>query len=522
MSFAKNKYILTVCLLLVIGFSVRLIGISNLPSGLNQDEASIGYEAYSILKTGLDRNGYSYPVHLESWGSGQNALYAYLSIPFIHFFGLNAFSVRIVNAIFSCLSLFLFFLLFKLMFDRKKSLAALALFAIFPWSIMSARWGLESNIFPSIFLAAVYFLIIGFKSSQKYYLVSFFLFAISLYSYGTAYLVLPLFFAGIIPYLLITKNITVKYFLLSLVVFFIVATPIILFVFINHLDLKSIHFLGLSIPRLEANRTTVIFNLFQDNFFFTLIKNTLRFLSVLVLQSDGSKYNAIPMFGTIYPLSMIFFVVGLFKILKNKNYKSQPFHYIFLCWLFCSVILGLMSHVNINRLNIIFIPILYFVVLGIFEVFEMLKPEFQKNYKYLIMGFYSLLFVFFAGYYSFFFREDIKSEFSYGLKDAIQFAENRNQTDSINVTTQTINMPYIYVCFYNHLNPDEFRKTVKYTSNTIHAEFRGVERIGRYTFGTNLLNSNTIHILSEGEMKEKHSPIAFSRHFGNYYVVKFY
>lgn len=67
--------------------------------GLNQDEASIGYDAWALLHYGIDRNGVSMPVHLIAWGSGQNAMYAYLSMPFIAIFGLTALSVRAVNLI---------------------------------------------------------------------------------------------------------------------------------------------------------------------------------------------------------------------------------------------------------------------------------------------------------------------------------------------------------------------------------------------------------------------------------------
>ena len=513
-----RKYLISVLFLLILGLSVRLTGISALPAGLNQDEASIGYEAYSILKTGIDRNGNSYPVHLESWGSGQNALYAYLSMPFIHFFGLNAFSVRIVNALLSCISLLMFFLLFRIGFDRKKALAALALFAIFPWSIMSARWGLESNILPAFFLVGAFFLIKGYNSSPWYYLLSVVIFAFSLYSYGVTYLVLPMFFVLVIPYMYFNKKISIRFLLLGFGLFLIVALPIILFVLINHLNLQPIHLGGITIPRLEANRTTVVFNLFNGNFISTLAKNSVRFLSVLVLQADGTEYNAIPMFGTIYPISLVFFVVGLWGAFKNRTYFQ---HYVFLCWFLCSVVLGITSHVNINRVNIIFIPLLYFVVLGVFDVLDMLKAEYKRNYKYLIIGLYSLLFVLFCGYYGSIFKENIKNDFSFGLKEAIQFAEKQNNVDRINVTTRTINMPYIYVCFYNHLDPAEFRKSVRYSKKTINAEFRVVEQLGRYSFGTNLSDLKSIHILSREEMDMLNTPIAFSRDFGNYSVVKF-
>ncbi len=518
---SRKKYCFFVFLLLSLGFSVRLIGISHLPPGLNQDEASIGYEAYSILQTGIDRNGDSYPVHLKSWGSGQNALYAYLSIPFIKVFGLNSFSVRIVNALLSCISLMLFFLLFRIITDRKKALAALALFAVFPWSIMSGRWGLECNVFPPFFLASVFFLIKGYSSNQKYYLLSFLLFAISLYSYGISYLVLPFFFLMVLPYLFITKRISKKYLIISLIIFTIVSLPIILFVLINHFDLSPIQFADITIPRLDQNRTSVIFNLFNDNFKYTLAKNSVRFLSILLLQSDGNEYNAIPAFGTIYPISVIFFIVGLYSIFKNKRFKTEPHHYIFVAWLLSSILLGVTSHININRINIIFIPLLYFVIHGIFEVKEMLKPSLQKNYKFLVIGLYSMYFLLFGGYYLTFFKEKVAADFPYGLKEAIQFADKINENDTINITTNSIKMPYIYVCFYNKINPDEFRSSVRYDVSSFITGFRTVKSLGRYTFGTNKNVKNTIHIVSKTEMAYLSSKVVFSECFGNYYVLKF-
>ena len=99
-----NKKVFIFCIF-VIGFLVRIIAIDSVPNGLNVDEASIGYEAYSILNYGIDRNGKSIPVFLEAWGSGQNALYAYIIMPFVKILGLSAFSVRLPMAIISCISL---------------------------------------------------------------------------------------------------------------------------------------------------------------------------------------------------------------------------------------------------------------------------------------------------------------------------------------------------------------------------------------------------------------------------------
>ena len=87
----------------------RLILIGQVPYGLNQDEASAGYEAWSILNYGIDRHGISYPVHLIAWGSGQNIAYSWFCMPFIALFGLSEFTVRLPMALIGCVSVVLFY-----------------------------------------------------------------------------------------------------------------------------------------------------------------------------------------------------------------------------------------------------------------------------------------------------------------------------------------------------------------------------------------------------------------------------
>lgn len=104
----KNRYNLLLIFIFSIGIFIRIFNIQNYPNALNVDEASAGYEAYSILNSGTDRNGNFLPVYLVAWGSGQNALLSYLMIPFIQLFGLNTLSIRLPMAIIGCISLLFF------------------------------------------------------------------------------------------------------------------------------------------------------------------------------------------------------------------------------------------------------------------------------------------------------------------------------------------------------------------------------------------------------------------------------
>ena len=144
-------------LLLLAGFALRLWGLGALPWGLNQDEASAGYDAWAILHYGIDRCGVSYPVLLTAWGSGQNALLSYLSMPVIALFGLSEVTVRIVPALLGCASLLAMYLFARRVRGVRFGLWALFFLALCPWHIMTGRWALESNLLPALLLGGICF-----------------------------------------------------------------------------------------------------------------------------------------------------------------------------------------------------------------------------------------------------------------------------------------------------------------------------------------------------------------------------
>ena len=137
---SRRAELICVLLLLALGFAVRLAALGSLPAGLNQDEASAGYDAWAILNYGIDRCGNSLPVLLESWGSGQNALLSYLAMPFIVLFGLSEVTLRLPMALSGCASLVFMWLLARRARGVRFGLAALLFLAVCPWHIMATRW----------------------------------------------------------------------------------------------------------------------------------------------------------------------------------------------------------------------------------------------------------------------------------------------------------------------------------------------------------------------------------------------
>ena len=68
----KSK--LLIVLVLLLGLFIRFYQINQLPPSLNWDEISHGYNAYSILKTGKDEWGISFPTIFRCFGEREEAL----------------------------------------------------------------------------------------------------------------------------------------------------------------------------------------------------------------------------------------------------------------------------------------------------------------------------------------------------------------------------------------------------------------------------------------------------------------
>ena len=73
----------------ILALFLRLWRISDFPPALSWDEAAIGYNAYSILETGKDEYGESYPILFKSFNDYKLPGYIYLTTISEKLFGLN-------------------------------------------------------------------------------------------------------------------------------------------------------------------------------------------------------------------------------------------------------------------------------------------------------------------------------------------------------------------------------------------------------------------------------------------------
>ncbi|HEV8290040.1 MAG TPA: glycosyltransferase family 39 protein [Candidatus Norongarragalinales archaeon] len=189
----KNKAILIAVLLAAL--FLRVWQLENIPAGFYSDEAAIGYDSYSMLLTGKDFHGHSFPLFFESFGEWKNPVYIYAAIPSVAIFGPNAWATRLPAALFGLLAVLGLFLLAREFFSEELALVAAGFAAVSPWALQFSRVAFEASALPALFLFGFWCLLKGFEK-REYWFASAVLFGLSLYSYGTGRLFTPLFLVG--------------------------------------------------------------------------------------------------------------------------------------------------------------------------------------------------------------------------------------------------------------------------------------------------------------------------------------
>lgn len=431
------------------GIFARTWEFASLPPGLNVDEASIGVEAYYLYKFGMDRHGMTYPVHLISWGSGQNAFYAYLLIPFVALKGINAFSVRLPMMLAGILSMPLMFIAGKKLFNDKFALLAMFFMAVSPWHIVNSRWAVESNIMPFLFLAGFTALIYA-EQKNRWFLVSTIFFALCLYAYGTAYVGVPIFLLLTVPLLLKLKRVTIGQVITGAITFLIISFPILLFLAVNTLKLDTMHLGVITIPRLPVEaRYETMAAVFGDSPFAALAENARIMFNVLWTQSDAFPWNFVEPFGYFYKYTFPLVLAGF--LLTLPYIKTQRIERWFIAaWMLASLVVGLIHPVNLTRFNIVFTPILFCIAL-LFLDLERILPRILPA----AVGVFFIAFIFFTrAYHGEDYRKVTSAIFNEGIIPAIEYTADKHNS-LVCFTDQRYSL-YIYVLLTQKYHPSEY------------------------------------------------------------------
>lgn len=156
----------TLLIIVFLAVGLRFYKLGEVPPGINWDEASMGFNAHMILKSGRDEFGEKFPLSIRSYDDFKAPLTVYLGALVFKFLPINEWSLRFPSAFLGSLTVLLTFLLTKELFKEKQRADAYALLAAFllaisPWHLSFSRVLFEANI-------ALFFTVLGVFSFLKF------------------------------------------------------------------------------------------------------------------------------------------------------------------------------------------------------------------------------------------------------------------------------------------------------------------------------------------------------------------
>ncbi len=484
-SYKCNKLIFFI--ILVISIILRIIFLDRVPEGINVDEAGMAYDAYCYANYGVDRYLYHNPIYLINFGAGQSVLYMYLASIFIKILGFNIISIRLPAVILGIIAIIFAYLLGKKAKGERFGLLLMALVAICPWHIMQSRWGLDCNLMSATVFVGIYMLIISKKWWQ--HILTGIIFGISLYSYALSHIVVPVLLIIITIYNIYTKKIKIRNAVLVAIPIMIMAIPLILFHLVNMEIIPKIsdELIAISkIPRYRLGEINIV-NIFKS---FMYPQNILLEL----FGFDGNDYNAFPMFGTIYYISIPFTILGFYLGIKSiylsiKNRKYSIDAVITISFIVMYLCIKTVFCVSINRTNAIYLLLLYFTALGIVKI---VKSKGKTIFNVIICSYAicSVLFIYY--YFGIYGKNNPNMSFNNDIIQLTQYLE-KYEGKRIDIVSYAV-QPYIYTLIANEESPYTFNETKHYPNNT-----RG--DYGKYYYNYDKIHDDMVYAIKYPERK---------------------
>lgn len=408
--------------ILITVFISRFVYLGSIPGGINQDEAFAGYEAWSMSKYGIDSWGYTNPIYFISWGSGMNVFYSYLLRVFFYFLDAKTWVLRLPQAILGVLSCYIFYRSLKICYNKKTALIGFLIIAIIPWHIVQSRWGLESSACTFGMLTGFYFYLKALKKI-KYLYLSVLFYSIALYSYAITWV--PIFFIALFSmgYLWYIKKSNFLHILGSGCLFIILNIPLLLLLLVNYGYIDEIRGTYISIPKLLYWRSS---EWGYDNLPIKLA----ALYSIYIEQTDFFIYSYITKFGLFYPFSLLFMILGVISLIQKLYYelknKKIAYNLPMVLWLIIGIIYGIGIYPSPTRLNFLYFPLVWLIVLGI-TFFK------KKVITSSIIAIYLCSFILFCYEYFNNYNKLAEREFSIGLEEALVFANSKREVKKYNI-----------------------------------------------------------------------------------------
>lgn len=504
----KYKYLLILLAILLLSLLLRFYKLGINPPSLDWDEASIGYNAYSILKTGKDEYGNFLPLSFRSFDDYKPPVYIYLTVPSVALFGLNEFAVRFPAAFIGVLAVIVvYFFVRELLIDwdvgSREFIALVSSFflAVSPWHLQFSRAAFEGNVGMFFLILSLLFFLLGLKRGKFYFLFAI-SFILSIYSYQSFRLVDPILLVMIVALFWHRLKKQKLLFGISLLIILLSSFNIYLS-FVNsqtagaRLSMVSIF----SDPKIQSLAAQNVLKAKKEHNVLAQILNNRRLIVIpyiikgylshfgfnfLFMRGDGGVQHHAYDMGMLYLWDLPFIVLGVLFLVKKLNKKIAV---LFAVFLLAPLPSALATGAPQPIRAIAMIPAFQiFTATGLlFFILYMSKLKFRMfkiPVKHILLSIAVLLFVYNFAYYlhQYYVVTPIKYGYfwQYGNKQAIEYALKHEKSYNKIIMTYAYDQPYIYYLFYNKINPSWYQTHWDYNGNGEVDRFD--RRIGKYEF----------------------------------------
>lgn len=516
-----DKYKIILILLTTLALALRVVALDKFPSGFNADEAAIGYNAYSILKTGRDEYGEFLPLSFKSFGDYKPGLYFYFVLPFVAGLGLNEYAVRLPSALLGTGLVILVYLLSVQIFkDRKVSLISAAFIATSPWSIHFSRGGWESNAATFFITLGVLLFLKGLKSNLTMFF-SLLSFLVSIYLYQSPRLVVPVMVLGFV--LLLWKDVirllktNWKKNLILIGILFILSIP----VFMQFISgggserFQGLSFLSDTGPAMRVNELRGQHSN-PDSPEAKLAHNKLTAYGVsflghyldhfsadfLFINGDPLIRNKTPETGQFFVVSAIFLLIGLISLI---NFKSK-LKYLLIIWMLAAPLASSLTYQTPSALRALsmVVPLSLIMGYGVLKFLHILSLKPAKFFvSIIILSLISFEFIHYLENYYIHSPKRYPLAWEYGFKEMIQKLSLYEDDYNSIVISDRYDQPYILTLFYKQYDPEKFQPQAV-LSERDKFNFGTVRSFDKYHFETtNYLdikkNKDTLYVVTPDE-----------------------
>lgn len=460
------NYIVKAALLLIVvlAFFLRFYKVTEDPPSLNWDEVSIGYNAYSILKTGRDEWNQPFPMHFKSYGEYKLPLQLYLSIPNIYFFGLNELGVRLTPVIYGTLTVFVMFFLGEALFlSSLVGLISAFLLAISPWHIQLTRASFESSLATFFITLGIWFLVKGFKD-QKWFVISMIPFALSVFTYNSARIFTPLFLLVIL--FIYRKHLArfKKVVIISITIFGILLLPLTPYLLSGERSARyklvsitddpglisrinenrGLSKLPQPLPRLVHNKITYVTFYFARNY---LAHFTPQFLFI---SGAPHKQHHVQNIGELYWFQAPFLIAGLIALF----YLKHRFKGLLISWLLLSFIPVSVTNDSIPHALRTLITVPFYQLVS---AFGLVKANLKRPFLLVMSIIVAISMGYYLNEYYNVYPYNYSRDWQYGYKQVVQYIDKHQKEYDLIVFTRHYGEPHMFTLFYLNYDPYKYQ-----------------------------------------------------------------